>query len=572
MPLAAPAPAARQRPVTVGSVQPSCSGDKLAAKIDQNANKRAFPGEVSMTQITIILALLLGTVSYATAEEQNKETQKIDTQTIDKIETENIQTLSATLEMYNRLMNPPKSDLDILPASPANSGVRIFKGTWNAMNHADSSYQAFTDAKNKLGQSKLGQSDFYYSLEIVPQFTGKFADCHSTPNFFDYLRALFGVSVGTLVLVKTDVDYRWTQGSRAGLLTGDSGLLIAGRDAGFSSSSAAGASGNGCLFDTTLRPTFPLLQYGGGGQNDHFDDFSFKFIVIGGSTTTLNAVASIVGLFSNFSAAARVVNPLAGPAAAGAENAATAFQTALQKAGTLQNQISVNYLLKAYAPEPDGITDKNSVAIITIPSLFGPEGNNGNLVIYVRRYGSLVLAKAGHDVKLETVFDNQELSNRQCNPVMIAQGSCNSANNITPIREVLASLLQNIDTGAGTPPPGLDPKNPVGKIINISDPSHQQKTYDICRGITTVSRTVLHLSTLDEMLIRWATTAESGLQKALKNGPGPEKPDEWAKKFGAPSLAELKRVCWDADTAAVLSAVLATMGKIPDPPIETPPK
>lgn len=412
-----------------------------------------------MMQITIILLLLLGSVSYATAEEQNEETQKKETQNVDaqNIDAQNIETLSATLNMYNRLINPPKSDprVDILPESPATSGVRIFKGTWKAMNHADLSYQAFTDAKKGANLGELGQYDFYYSLEIVPQFTGKFADCHSTPSFLDYLKALFGVSTGTLILVKTDVDYRWTSGSRVSLLTGNSGLLIAGKDAGLSG--AAAVSGNGCLFDTTLRPTFPLLQYGGGGQNDHFDDFSFKFIVIGGYTTKLNAVATIVGLFSNFSAAARVVNPLAGPAAAGAESAATAFQTALQSAGTLQNQVSANYSLKAYAPEADG-TDKNSVVLITIPALFGNEGSNGNLVIYVRRYGSLVLAKAGPVVKLETVFDNQELSNRQCNPVTIAQGSCNSANNITPIREALAGLLQDIDTGTGTPPPGIDPK------------------------------------------------------------------------------------------------------------------
>jgi hypothetical protein len=118
---------------------------------------------------------------------------------------------------------PPKRkpvanvNLDILPESPASSGVRIFKGTWSALEpdgktpmHADSSYNAF----NKVRNGALGQYDFYYSLEIVPQFAGKYSDCHSTPGFLDYLRELFGVDTGTLVLVKTDVDFRWTSGSR----------------------------------------------------------------------------------------------------------------------------------------------------------------------------------------------------------------------------------------------------------------------------------------------------------------------------------------------------------------------
>jgi hypothetical protein len=390
-------------------------------------------------------------------------------------------------------------------------------------------------------------------------------------------------------------------------------LVIAGRGAGLSAGSSAAQAGNGCLFDTTLRPTFPLLQYGGGGTNDNFDDFSFKFIVIGGKTERLNLVSNIVGLFSDISAAARwasVTNALAGPVAGGVEKAASAFQTAMQSAGTLQNQVSANYILKAYAPG-NGI-DNNSVVIITIPQLFGDDGGNGNLVIYVRRYGSLVLANAGPVLKLETVFDNQELSNRQCNPVAIAQGSCNSTNNITPIRQALANLLQEVDPDTGgkgngekgpvggnpptpganaplavnspapgadapgggkTPEPsntnsvptGIDPKDPVKSLIDINDPKRMKNTYAVCKGMRTVARTVLHLSTLDEMLIRWAFTAEAGLQDALD-----KKDDAWAKNLGAQSLAQLKAVCWNKGDAETLTAVLAGMNKKSDPVVVIP--
>jgi len=419
--------------------------------------------------------------------------------------------------------------------------------------HADLSYSAFSDAKGGV----LGQYDFYYALQIVPQFTGKYADCHTTPGFVDYLKALFGVETGALVLVKTDVDYRWTSGIKVNFLSGDSGLIIAGVGPGTVATGAQ--AGNGCLFDTTLRPTFPLLQYGGGGIDDDFDDFSFKFIVVGGKAQSLSLVSSVVSLFSDISAAARwasLANVLVGPVSTGVQNGATGFQAALQKAGTLQNQISAIYNLKAFAG------NKDSVAIITIPKLYGDANDDGNLVIYVRRYGSIVLASAGPTVTVDTVFDNQELSNRQCNPVTIAQGSCNIANNITPIRMALASQLKPIDTN------NIDPLSPVKNLIDVNDTSRAKDTFATCKGIRTVARTVLHVSTLDEMLIRWSFASEGGLLDALaKTGTDAKKDDDWAKSLGATSLAQLEGVCWNQGDADTLRKVEASLGKKSSPPI-----
>jgi hypothetical protein len=366
------------------------------------------------------------------------------------------------------------------------------------------------------------------------------------------LNQLFGIGTGALVLVKADIDYRWTSGTKVSFLSGDSGLIIAGVGPGTTSVQA----GNGCLFDTTLRPTFPLLQYGGGGLNDNFDDFSIKFIVVGGKALSVNAVSDTVSLFGEISAATRwasVANGLVGPVSTAVQQTATTFQAAFQKAGTLQNQISSIYTLKAYAPE--GADDKNSMVVITIPNLYGDNGSNGNMAIYVRRYGSLALANAGPTITPDTVFDNQELSNRQCNPVTIAQGTCNSANNIQPLRIALANQLAAIDAG-------IDKNSPVKNLIDINDPARAKNTFAVCKGIRTVARTVLHVSTLDEMLIRWAFTSEGGLQDALaKTGSAPDKDDAWAKTVGANSLAQLESVCWNKGDADTLRAVEASMGK-----------
>ena len=132
------------------------------------------------------------------------------------------------------------------------------------------------------------------------------------------------------------------------------------------------------------------------------------------------------------------------------------------------------------------------------------------MAIYVRRYGSIALSGSG-PITLSNVFDNMQLSNRQCNPTQIASGNCNTLGG-DPIRIVLAKALKSVD-------PFLKDNegSPIIQLIDVNSPERQKKTYDICKGIRTVSRLNLHLSTLDETMIRWAFTKEGGLQDALND-------------------------------------------------------
>jgi hypothetical protein len=462
------------------------------------------------------------------------------------------------------LATPLRADQIVLDSSKSNSsGVKIVAGAWNANVHADKTYNAFSTVKIKNNE-KIGQYDFYYSLEIVPQFKATFANCTTGPNLASILKNLFGVAEGAVIFVKADVQYRWTMGTEVDFLKNDAGLVVA----ALGPSATQAQAGSGCYFDTTIRPTFPLLQYGGGGIDDNYDDFVMKFIVVGGSATSLKAVSTLVGLFSDISAAAgwaSVVHGLAGPVSQNLQQLAGNFQTALQNASTLQNQVSVGYILKANGGANDGRLS------ISVPDLFSSDPNNGNLVIYVRRTGSIALANASPVVTLTTVLDNPELASRQCSPVAIASGNCNAASNgagnIDPIRVAIAKLLKGLDSGLG------DGTSPVVKLIDVTDSTREPHTYNICRGIRTVAREYLRLSTLDEMMIRWAFTKEGGLQAALKSAGAlpkswppsapvdPKIGEALSKATGAASLNDLADMCWNDGDQQTIQGVLQALGK-----------
>jgi len=450
----------------------------------------------------------------------------------------------------------------ILTSTKANSsGVAIDSGGWKAGTiaspiHADATYIAFEQVKG--GPEKIDQFDFHYSLQIVPQFSNDYSNCQTTPDFIKILQGLFGTTSGALVVVKANIQYRWTTGIAVDFLKNDAGLILA----AVGPSASKATPGNGCYFDTTMRPTFPLLQYGGAGKNDDFDDFVVKFTVIGGAARDIKLVSNVTSLFSEISAAAgwaSIVTPLAGVASQSAQKAASSFQQSLQDAGTFQNQVSVNAKLKA-----NGDLADRKISI-RIPKLFGDSEENGNLVIYVRRSASIALANAGKKITPDTIFDNPELPNRQCNLTAIASGGCNGAGsggakddgpaNGLPLRASLSKLLKKIDSN-------LDFENPIVKLINVSNDGRKGYTYDICKGIRTVSREYLHLSVLDEMLVRWAFTKEGGLQAAIQAaGEDATKGQDLAKATGSESIQALRNMCWNKGDNDTLHAVVAKLGK-----------
>jgi hypothetical protein len=75
-----------------------------------------------------------------------------------------------------------------IAATKTTNGVQ-FSPTGLLDSDSDETYKAFSKIKN----GKFGRYDFYYSLEIVPQFKEKYATCDQNPNFKTYFNALFGI-------------------------------------------------------------------------------------------------------------------------------------------------------------------------------------------------------------------------------------------------------------------------------------------------------------------------------------------------------------------------------------------
>jgi GH25 family lysozyme M1 (1,4-beta-N-acetylmuramidase) len=461
--------------------------------------------------------------------------------------------------------NKPIPILD--PDAPTSSGVSITTAPWHQDDsatsspvHVDQTYYAFAKAHS----GELGRYDFYYRLEIVPQFHQSFEHCGNEAGAYRFFNALFGTSTGALVTVKANIQHRWASSNATDLFKGDAALVLAAQGDGIT-----GKAGTGCFFDFTSRPSFPWIQWNGGRADrdqDFYDDFQIKFTVNGGRETKSNALNTAVSLFTGASAAARwfsVANPLASPVFTAAEGLGNSFQSALVAAGTMQNQVSRIQYLNAYFPDGDA---QHGRILISIPNLFGPNKDTGNLAIYVRRQASIALQGSG-DITPDTIFNTSELAYRQCPMAKIASGSCEVKENPT-LRTAMAAALSGIDKS-------LKADNPVVQLFDMSEPKakpvkassntaatdanpkkddatdevvdRRKLVYDLCRGMRAVSILQLHLSTLDEIAIRWAFLREAGLQQYLESFKDDLKDDakkQFESKWGH-SLSEMKQQCWN---------------------------
>ncbi|KAA0078248.1 hypothetical protein [Tardiphaga sp. P9-11] len=420
----------------------------------------------------------------------------------------------------------------------ASSGVEIVAGGWNRKAHTDNTYKAFDDFK----KGGLGKYDFYYSLEIVPQFSPDYKDCKSNPNFLSYVKSFFGIARGSIMVIRTSIDYRWATGSSISLLPDKSALILSATGA----DSTKAAIGSGCYFDHTKRPTFPLVQYRGGDANSSFDDFQLKLSVEAAAVQDYKIVSNVTSIFSDVSAASAYNVGLAGlasPAFKAFQNIAENFQKNLNAAGTYADQVSVIHTMRAR-----GNPDDNRV-VITIPAMFGGNPQNGSLAIYIKRMASIGLAGDPTPIKPDDVLTSIELASRQCPPQKIASSGCDATN--SSVREAVATALKAVDDA-------IVATSPVAQVFDLTTDGRKSKVYDLCQSIRTVARTKLQLSTLDEMLVRWAITKDSGLQAELSD-PSKAATLAAAQKPKAVTVADLKNMCWNTGDDETLRAVAKSL-------------
>jgi hypothetical protein len=407
--------------------------------------------------------------------------------------------------------------------APGNSGIQIAAGGWTEAAHTDLTYRVY----KKIHAGPLSTYDFYYQMKIVPQFNPSHGWCSDKIDVGTFFNGLFGISDAALAVLKATIHYNYTSGQFVDFSNTSVPLLMVGRG------SAPGGltPGNGCYFDLTPSVEYPLIRYEGGGVDQDYDDFDIKFSVNGGKALTLNAVATIAALFSNFNAAFAWAQIKSAEVTA-LQSAAQTFQQALAAAGTSQDQVPTNFTMKLAG------TDQGRLQI-SIPSLFGKQAPQGNLVIYVRRSASIVFDTSQSSIDSGSVLANDRLAGRQCSVSDIAKGACVASKTI---RFALADAIKPLDA---TPP------------LNIFDPNtaeKQAKIYDLCQLVRTHLRETFHLSTLDEMIVRWALTKESGLQAAFSD---PTKKAAIASATKRPA-DEVVSMCWnDGDSKTLASAASA---------------
>jgi hypothetical protein len=132
------------------------------------------------------------------------------------------------------------------------------------------------------------------------------------------------------------------------------------------------------------------------------------------------------------------------------------------------------------------------------------------------------------------------LAARQCTVIDIAQGKCVTSPQGT-FRFALAALLK-------------DSSLPLN-IFDPNTPLQQAKIFNLCQLVRTYLRETFHLSTLDEMMVRWALTKESGLQDALKN------PAKLAAIAAATKQApdDIALMCWNDGDSKTLNSIMAAL-------------
>lgn len=405
------------------------------------------------------------------------------------------------------------------------SGVKIRDGDWNASRNADESYTAF----RKIQGGALSQYDYYYQLRLVPQLKISFADCEESVGIVSFFNGLFGTSENSLLIVKAGLQYRWASGGKPAEFLKDSvPLFIAGT--GLDPSSMK--EGNGCFFDATSDVSFPLLRYNGGGLKQDYDDFQIKFTVEGGQGLSLNGVATIKSLFSQFNAAFSWTD-ITGARVTAYESAAQKFQDAIVKAGTFKNRLTKTYTMKTLGTGASRL-------ILTVPDLFGDgESDTGKLVIYARLIGSIALDTNERDITPRMIMQSEPLTARKCSPPDIATGKCEAPNQT--IRGSLRTLGKEL---------------PVD-VFDVSTDDGRKQVFRLCDEVRVHATETLKLSTLDALLVRWAATKISGLQDALKD----QKRSSAIAQATSKSIEDLTAKCWNADDEKKLQTVAAAMKK-----------
>ncbi|WP_316196293.1 MULTISPECIES: hypothetical protein [unclassified Bradyrhizobium] len=411
------------------------------------------------------------------------------------------------------------------PAIRGSSGLSIFRDAVpEEGDFSDATYKAFKNFR----KDTLYSEDYYYQLRLVPQYKTTFSNCNREPGIVKFFQRLFGTSEAALVLLKASISYRYASGQSVAYAQDASPatlfMLGKGTDPGTMN------PGNGCFLDVTNSPTYPLFRYSGGGSQQDYDDFSLRFIIQGGEVVRSNLLSNIYKFFDRVSAAASFV-PLGSAAAKAVSDSSKDMDDAVSNALGRDDRFTVG---PVYIKQGDRLR-------IRVPDLIG---NSGSIVLYPRKYGSIALDTNDPEINAAHVLGRSELASRGCDAPKVVSNDCSKS---TTIRDTIRSADSVKSVNNNLP----------ASIFQPNDPEQHKYAYNLCIEIKKFLRENLRLSTLDEMMVRWAILVDSQMMNALFDA----RVNAIAQASGT-TVDGLRTVCWNkGDDETVRGVVTKALKK-----------
>jgi hypothetical protein len=414
-----------------------------------------------------------------------------------------------------------------------NLGLQIKSDTWSDSDptYTDLSYRKLKANQGLLLNKKIGAFDYYYRLKVsVPTtLTAASIGCGAIPFFKALVTNLFKSESGMVVL-NASISYEETIGGSVPLISSKAPMLLITKGA------QAGqlTQGQGCFLQETPSVEFPNIRF-----EDYVKEvFTVNFDLTAGKADTSDFVNNLLSLF-NLASTAASWNTLTSPQAAAASVVSQRFGAALQAAGSFEGEFPIDVDLK-----------QGSMVQITIP------GALKQTAIEIFPYKSASVIAQGKNLSPSSVLSNRDLGARSCTLASTSSGGC--APKTSPLMSiVLSDTIKQITPKDYSIP--FTVFDPVGKPDLI---------FNLCQALRLYLDTELRLSTVDEMLVRWALSKQSGLQDALKNDAVLatmliDKDKKPILNNGKPIAGpDVVHECWNKDDDKILQAVIVDGMKI----------
>jgi hypothetical protein len=399
------------------------------------------------------------------------------------------------------------------------TGIQVLTDTTsdNDTDYTDASYRTF---KTYLLQRKLapGAKDFYYRLKIRAPSTliSTSVDCSASPFLQSLLEDWFSFGKAALITINANVRYEPTTGENIDLVTNKAPVLM------FSEGAQAGqlTTGHGCFLKEVIPTEFSPIRFDGGNVADGKDSFAVNLDISTGEKLDSKLISQALSLFG---AASSAVFPWS---ATLTNNVAQTFDKAISDAGTFQSESPVNAILRP-----------RSTLYIKVPLAFK------KIVLEILPYLSASVILNQKEISPAGVLSSADLAQRTCTFQDVLAGNCKAQ----PVR---IALINGQYIKLVTLP---DKYQLPASVFDLEKP---ELILQLCQNVRLQLDDVWRLSTIDQMLVRWALTKESGLQKALADPAIAQKILTAVKtRTAAATLDDITTACWNAGDISVLSAV-----------------